>query len=237
MVLFFLTAASALGMTVISIRRQKRDGAILMRGWQDRTADRSLGTHEAAFLCKVSTETRQTSIIGPELQIIGRLVTCNSVVLEGRIEGDCVCGSLLIKPGGKLLGDVIAEEVQIAGSARGRILAKIVRLAGKATITGQVDYCDLIVERGAALEARVQRMARDAWLTSGKEPTANARLRPETVPASSVTLGNRLLTFQPHPSRIFDMKLVSAVLQSRGANIVHERAGGDQRCSPEYEGT
>ena len=202
-VLCFLVAAQVLGMTVIFIQRRRRAGAILMRVEQEGTADRRWHQADgAATICEVSTETPRASIIGRELRIIGSLVTCNEVVLEGSVEGDCVCGSLLIKPAGKLVGDVIAEEVLIAGSATGRILAKTVSLEGQGIVTGEVDYCDLIVERDAALEARMRRMSRDAWLTSGEEATANARLRPETVPASLATLGSRLLTPQPHPSRI-----------------------------------
>jgi len=177
-VLLFLVTASVLGMTVIFVERRKRESAVLMRVWREGTADgRWRQTDEAATSCEISTESRRASIIGRDLQITGNIITCNDVVLEGRIEGDCVCGSLLIKPLGKLLGDVSAEEVLIAGVATGRILAKTVGLAGRGVVSGQVDYCDLIVERDAALEARVRRMSRDAWLSSGDEKSANASVK------------------------------------------------------------
>jgi rare lipoprotein A (peptidoglycan hydrolase)/cytoskeletal protein CcmA (bactofilin family) len=196
-VLCFLVAAQVLGMTVIFIQRRRRAGTILMRVEQEGTADRRWHQADgAATICEVSTETPRASIIGRDLRIIGSLVTCNEVVLEGSVEGDCVCGSLLIKPAGKLLGDVIAEEVLVAGSTKGRLMAKTVSVGGKAVVTGQVDYCDLIVERGAALEAKVRRMPIDAWMTSGQKASANAGLSPKPS-LSLATLGSRLLTFQP----------------------------------------
>ncbi len=201
-VLFFLVAASFLGMTMIRFQRQKRESAVLLRVWQERTADEGLRQADgAAPICEVSIEMPRASIIGRDLQITGSLVACNKVILEGRIELDCVCGSLLIKPAGKLLGDVIAEEVLVAGSTKGRVMAKTVSVAGKAVVTGQVDYCDLIVERGAALEAKVRRMPTDAWMTSRQTASANAGSSPKPS-LSLATFGSRLFTSQQRPSRI-----------------------------------
>ncbi len=190
---FFLIAVSILGMTVMSFQRQRRESAVLRRVWADGGRRQ---TDEEATTCEVSAQMPRVSVIGKELQIIGSLVTCNDVVLEGKIEGDCVCGSLLIRPGGKLFGDVIAEEVLIAGSTRGRIIAKSVGLAGRAIVRGQVDYCDLIAEPNAVLEARVRRMSRVAWLISGEDKSAHAH--PALLSASD----GRFLTSRPHPSRI-----------------------------------
>ena len=116
------------------------------------------------------------SIIGPELQISGCLITSHDVTIEGSINGDCVCRHLVIKPTGKLTGDVVAEEALVGGSIKGRLLAKTVGLASRAVVIGDVSYCDLIVERNATLEATVRRISREAWLTGSPawlEPRAD----------------------------------------------------------------
>jgi rare lipoprotein A (peptidoglycan hydrolase)/cytoskeletal protein CcmA (bactofilin family) len=111
----------------------------------------------------------RSSIIGRELQVSGCLISTNDVIIEGSIDGDCVCRHLVIKPSGKLTGDVIAEEVLVEGAVRGRVLAKTVGLASRAVVVGDVAYCDLIVERRGTLEATVRRISRDAWLISGED--------------------------------------------------------------------
>jgi cytoskeletal protein CcmA (bactofilin family) len=80
---------------------------------------------------------------------------------------------LIVKPTGKLTGDVVAEEVLVEGSLRGRILAKTVGLTSQAVVKGNVGYCDLIVERRATLEATVRRISREAWVISREENTVD----------------------------------------------------------------
>lgn len=116
----------------------------------------------------------RSSLIGKELHISGCLIATNDVVIEGSIEGDCLCRHLLIKPSGKLSGDVVAEQVLVEGSVRGRVLAKTVGLTSRAVVIGDVGYCDLIVERRATLEATVRRISREAWAISGEETSPNA---------------------------------------------------------------
>ncbi len=118
------------------------------------------------------------SIIGPDLHIYGCLISTHDVYVEGRIDGDCVCRQLVIKPAGRLTGDAVAEEVIVSGSLKGRILAKTVGLTRQAVVSGDVNYCDLVVERQATLEARVQRMSRACW-------DENAAEQPRMIPQSA----------------------------------------------------
>jgi rare lipoprotein A (peptidoglycan hydrolase)/cytoskeletal protein CcmA (bactofilin family) len=129
--------------------------------------------HKAVFVVEPRA---RSSIIGRELQISGCLIATSDVTIEGRIDGDCVCRQLIIKPTGKLTGDVIAEEVLVEGSLRGRILAKTVGLASRAVVIGDVAYCDLIVERRGTLEATVRRISREAWVISGEENSVDQAL-------------------------------------------------------------
>jgi cytoskeletal protein CcmA (bactofilin family) len=91
------------------------------------------------------------------------LISTNDVYVEGRIDGDCVCRNLVIKPTGRLTGDAVAEEVVVSGTVKGRILAKTVGLTSRAVVVGDINYCDLIVERRATLDAKVQRVLRECW--------------------------------------------------------------------------
>jgi cytoskeletal protein CcmA (bactofilin family) len=94
------------------------------------------------------------SFIGRELRLSGKLTTRSDVIVEGRIDGDCVCPRIVIKAGGNVTGDILAEEVVVQGTVEGRIQAKIVRLESTARVMGEVNYRDLHVQSGAFLEAR-----------------------------------------------------------------------------------
>jgi cytoskeletal protein CcmA (bactofilin family) len=103
------------------------------------------------------------SFIGRDLQVSGELVTYNDLVLAGRLDGDCVCRRLTIKIGATLNGDIVAEEVMIAGSVTGKILAKIVGVDSHAAISGEITYCDLIVERNRLFDVACHKISIDAW--------------------------------------------------------------------------
>ena len=122
----------------------------------------------------------QSSVIGPDLQINGCLVSTNDVLIEGSVDGDCVCRQLVIKSNGRLTGDAVAEVVIVSGSVKGRILAKTVGLTSRAVVVGDVNYCDLIVERRATLEATVQRISRDCWDEGAVEQRSMISATPQT---------------------------------------------------------
>ena len=122
----------------------------------------------------------QSSVIGPDLQINGCLTSTSDVLIEGNVDGDCVCRRLVIKYNGKLTGDAIAEEVIVSGSVIGRILGKTVGLTSRAVVVGDVNYCDLIVERQATLEATVQRISRDCWDGGPVEQPSMISATPQT---------------------------------------------------------
>ena len=81
--------------------------------------------HETISVVK---QCAQSSVIGPDLQINGCLISTSDVLIEGSVDGDCVCRRLVIKSNGKLTGDAIAEEVIVSGFVIGRILGKTVGL-------------------------------------------------------------------------------------------------------------
>ena len=161
-----LAVVSLLGATIILIQRssQARMPSHLRRP----VVSLALQTKPSAVPVEGSPRvahfiSQTPSFIGRELQVSGDLVTYNDLVLEGRIDGDCVCRRLTIKVGGILNGDVVAEEVLIAGSVTGKILAKIVGIDSRAAISGEINYCDLIVERNRFFDVTCHRISIEAW--------------------------------------------------------------------------
>jgi cytoskeletal protein CcmA (bactofilin family) len=163
--LFYLIAAS---MGMIVLQRLARANIVSARarggGVPNDQPPRAGATRPlVGETISVVKQCAQSSVIGADLQINGCLVSTNDVLIEGSVDGDCVCRQLVIKSNGRLTGDAVAEEVIVSGSVKGRILAKTVGLTSRAVVVGDVNYCDLIVERRATLEATVQRISRECW--------------------------------------------------------------------------
>jgi rare lipoprotein A len=161
-----LVVVLLLGATIILIQRSSR--ARMPSHLRRPVASPALQTKPSAVSVEGSPAVahfipQTPSFIGRELQVSGDLVTYNDLVLEGRIDGDCVCRRLTIKVGGILNGDVVAEEVLIAGSVTGKILAKIVGIDSRAAISGEINYCDLIVERNRFFDVTCHRISIEAW--------------------------------------------------------------------------
>jgi hypothetical protein len=70
--------------------------------------------------------------------------------------------------------------VIVSGSVKGRIsfLANTVGLTRQAIVSGDINYCDLVVECQATLVARVHRISRACW-------DANAVEHPRTISESA----------------------------------------------------
>ena len=156
-----LVVVSLLGATIIVLQRSIRASMPSHTRHKEPSAVAIEGTPAVAHLIPPIP-----SFIGRELQVSGDLVTYNDLVLEGRMDGDCVCRRLTIKVGGMLNGDVVAEEVLIAGSVTGKILAKIVGVDSRAAISGEINYCVLIVERNRLFDVTCHRMPIEAWQKS-----------------------------------------------------------------------
>jgi rare lipoprotein A (peptidoglycan hydrolase)/cytoskeletal protein CcmA (bactofilin family) len=185
--LFYLIAAS-MGMIVLqrlaraNIVSTSAKGARVPNDQRPRAgATRTL----ARETISVVKQCAQSSVIGPDLQINGCLVSTNDVLIEGSVDGDCVCRQLVIKSNGRLTGDAVAEEVIVSGSVKGRILAKTVGLTSRAVVVGDVNYCDLIVERRATLEATVQRISQKCWDEGAVEQRSMISATPQPPSKSS----------------------------------------------------
>ena len=177
--LLFSLIAASMGMIVFKRLARANIVATIPNDQSPQAARGSTRTlaHETI---SVVQQYAQSSVIGPELQINGCLTSTSDVLIEGSVDGDCVCRRLVIKSNGKLTGDAVAEEVVVSGSVIGRILAKTVGLTSRAVVVGDVNYCDLIVERQATLQATVQRISRECWDGGPVEQPSMISATPQT---------------------------------------------------------
>lgn len=98
------------------------------------------------------------SIIATGLKIIGDLSSDGEIQVDGKVEGDIRCKSLLIGIHGSVTGEVTAETVKLHGTITGQVFAKTVFFASTARMVGDVAHKSLAIEPGAFMEGHCRRM-------------------------------------------------------------------------------
>lgn len=94
------------------------------------------------------------SVIGSDVTIKGDISASTELHVDGSIEGDITCASLVQGETSTIKGGVKAENARLAGKVEGSIDARELVILRTATITGDVHYDALTIEQGAAVDGR-----------------------------------------------------------------------------------
>lgn len=129
-----------------------------------------------SFPATTAPERTIPSIISGDLVITGDLSSAGEIQIDGRVDGDIHCASLIIGISGSVTGEVKAEKLRLHGSVNGHVTAKSVFLASTARIMGDIDHESLAVEPGAYMEGHCRRMTPPADFTSTSTPQTGPKL-------------------------------------------------------------
>ena len=94
------------------------------------------------------------SVIGADVVIKGDIHASADLHVDGRVEGDIACASLVQGEGGHVEGAIQAESARLAGTVTGSISARELVVLRTARINGDVHYDALTIEQGAEVEGR-----------------------------------------------------------------------------------
>jgi cytoskeletal protein CcmA (bactofilin family) len=114
---------------------------------------------------------RSGTVIGKGLKIVGSVSAEGLVEVDGRIDGDVSCTSLVISPNAQIVGSVTAERVVVNGRVEGPIQAGDVVLKPRAHVVGDIRDQSLTIAKGAYFEGR----AAQAQGVNGRQPGRAAR--------------------------------------------------------------
>ncbi len=121
---------------------------------------------------------RKGTVIAEGLKIVGSVTAEGSVELNGHMDGELHCTSLVISPTGHVAGTVEAERVVVDGKVDGPIRGGDVVLKSQARVVGDIRCTSLIVEKGASVNGRLTRVQR----ADGRQPkTAKTATPPSDV--------------------------------------------------------
>lgn len=96
------------------------------------------------------------SVLGADVTIKGDIAATADLHVDGRVEGDITCASLVQGQSSEVIGSIRAESARLSGTVRGSITASELVILKTARIDGDVHYDALTIEQGAEVDGRFQ---------------------------------------------------------------------------------
>lgn len=100
---------------------------------------------------------KSLSFLGPDVVVSGDISGTARLHIDGRVDGNVECETLVQGDGGTIAGHIKADVVHLAGLVDGTVSARLVTLEASARVTGDVTYETLSIAAGAAIEGRLAR--------------------------------------------------------------------------------
>jgi cytoskeletal protein CcmA (bactofilin family) len=94
------------------------------------------------------------SIIASDVEIVGNLTAKVDLHIDGTVQGDVTCGSLVQGESSVINGKVVAETARLSGKLDGSIEARDLSIEASARITGDVVYENLTIAPGGQVEGK-----------------------------------------------------------------------------------
>lgn len=95
------------------------------------------------------------SVLGADVAIKGDIIAAADLHVDGRVEGDIACATLVQGESSEIVGAVKVESARLSGRVRGTISASELVILKSARIDGDVEYDSLTIEAGAKVDGRI----------------------------------------------------------------------------------
>src|SRR4029450_13006611 len=99
---------------------------------------------------------RRGTVIAKGLKIVGSVTAEGLVEVNGQIEGEMHCTSVIVSAGAFVWGTMRAERVIVDGTVEGPIQGGEVVLKSQAHVVGDIHHRSLSIESGAYFDGRSQ---------------------------------------------------------------------------------
>lgn len=104
-----------------------------------------------------ASKKQNTTVIAEGLKIIGSVTADGLVEVNGQVDGELHCTSLIVSRKAMIAGTIAAEHVIVDGKVEGPILGGDVVLKSQAHVVGDIACESVIIEKGAFIEGRLVR--------------------------------------------------------------------------------
>ena len=107
-----------------------------------------------------TAKTATFSVIAADVVIRGNIEAATDLHIDGTIEGDIACASLVQGEGSRILGAITCASARLGGTVGGTITVGELAILRSARIEGDVHYATLTVEQGAGSTGALPPMPR-----------------------------------------------------------------------------
>jgi cytoskeletal protein CcmA (bactofilin family) len=133
-------------------------------------AKRRLGPSTAAVTDALAAAPASArSVIEAGLCIVGDLESEGDVLVNGRVQGNITCKTLLVGPEASIAGGVVADEAVIRGKVEGVVRAGTILLEKTGTVEADLYHSRLAIEAGAVFEGTSRNCQEPKRLEAGKK--------------------------------------------------------------------
>jgi cytoskeletal protein CcmA (bactofilin family) len=145
------TAVPLLGCVITTSLSQENGmfgkGKSAGEGWKAQPPQRSALARSTAALQQSQT----ISSLSSAIRVVGKIGCKGVLKIYGLVEGEVIASNALIADGARIQGDIVAEELTVAGRIEGDIYALRVKLQGTAVVEGDIFHRSLSVGRACAV--------------------------------------------------------------------------------------
>ncbi len=95
-------------------------------------------------------------VVGPGIQVKGGIQSCDTLVVEGKVEASLKVRKLELRPGGSFTGKAEVEEAEITGDFDGELAASSeLTLGSGGRVNGKVRYRRIVIEDGGQVSGDI----------------------------------------------------------------------------------
>ncbi len=108
------------------------------------------------------------SLISEDLTIAGDFKGEGDIQIDGTVNGDIRCNTLLVGESATIKGEIVSDAVNVHGTVTGQIKSSTVTLSRTAHVTGDILHENLAIEKGAFLEGHCKRWEEKKGAAEGR---------------------------------------------------------------------
>lgn len=114
------------------------------------------------------------SVIGADVVITGNISAKVDLHVDGRVEGDIACASLVQGESSTIHGAIVAESARLSGTVNGSVDARELVITASAQVTGDISYETLTIEQGGHVDGQFRHKSKAAapQISSGEDKPA-----------------------------------------------------------------
>ena len=125
-------------------------------GWRSPgTTYRDEGIAPAAPESGAESEADMMSVIGHGILVTGNIEAEVDLQIEGRVQGDVRCATLILGEKGSVVGKVFAQRVRVSGAVEGGIVTTDLAIEASARVDGDVTYSRIRIANGGILSGKL----------------------------------------------------------------------------------